>query len=347
MTFDEEMDTYDPLIAERFELLDRVTPTDMGHPGNQVRHQTAAPTMLAPRVESRVELASRQLYLLAAAAAMVTVAGASVFALNRTGNEPDLQASDGGDVQVQVDDDNNASMVDDDADSESLTVELPVTTVGQASTDAAAESAGQADPADGDAEQAAAEGADTGSSAGTSDSVSEAGSQGTIGGSQETTDTTQPASTESTTTTVVATETSPPETPPTTATESTEVTAAPTTELTPDSSWLNPPTAEKMITIRGKVTEVFTDCQSRMILNDQGEVESVGPISCDGGSYIIVGGKRIQTASGYLMSESDMYGKHIASLLPGRMVSVTAVPTASAGGLLTLDCALCKIKLEG
>ncbi len=144
-----------------------------------------------------------------------------------------------------------------------------------------------------------------------------------------------------------------PATPPTAGTSesapTTAVTApAETTAIDPSdrSSVLKHPTPDKMVIVRGQVTEVFTDCRSRLILNAAGEVETVGPISCDGGSHIVVNGTKIQTSSGFVAAE-DAYDKHPAGLLPGRSVTVTAIPAGATGGRLTLDCVQCGVALGG
>ncbi len=348
MTFDEETDAYDPLIAQHFELLNRAVPVEVPHATGRAEHRVSdpveQPTLLTPRTVSPAESASRPLYLLAAAAAMVIVAGGAVFALTNLGDDPDLRASNGGDVQLQVDDEEGStaevSSADENDTNRSLTVEVPDPAAENSTADSQAngtqdgtsDEATDADSADGQPESGDGDG-----SSAENGPAEENGSQGTVAESQ----TTDPPA-EPTTTTTQPSTTQPPSSETTTTTEAVDV-----TDLTPNSSWLNPPDAEKMVTIRGMVTEVFTDCQSRLILNDQDEVESVGPVSCDGGSHIIVNGTRIQTASGYLMSEADMYGKHLSTLRPGQNVSVTAVPTASAGGMLTLNCVLCQIKLGG
>lgn len=341
MTFDEEMDAYDPLIAERFELLNRAVPIDMATEAvaeQQVVSQISEPTLLAPRSNSFTETASRPMYLLAAAAAMVIVVGGAVFAATSLGDDPDLQAGDGGFSQSEISDrsadaddgsDDLAGSETSDDPNKSLTVEVPQSTTSAPVGEDATETPDSSNQAASSATQPSGQG----------ESAQESGSAGSVGvnGPTETTDPpTEPATTAAPATTAVPT-TEPPQT----------TAPAPTTDPGPESSWLNPPSAEKMITVRGKVTEVFTDCQSRLILNDQDEVESVGPISCDGGSYIIVSGTRIQTASGYMMSEADMYGKHVATLRPGQTVSVTAVHTESAGGMLTLNCVLCEINVGG
>lgn len=353
MTFDEEMDGFDPLVAEKFELLDRVRPIGVpqlvgaadqqivGETDQQAVAAVDEPIVLAPRRDHSVAVeASRSRYLLAAAAAIITVAGVSVLALVNMGNDPNLEAgNNGGQGEVAVQEP-QADDAADEAPNKSLTVEGSTTVLMPASTDTAPQDTSTTvavdDNDDGDAESA--DGAAGEAQNGNQGTVAE-GPAPTVANVTETESTTPATSATTVPPTSVATEAPETSLPPTT--------AAPVekTDLIPGSSWLNPPTAEKMISVRGTVMEVFTDCQSRLILNDLNEVESIGPVSCDGGSYIVVEGTRIMTASGYMMSEADMYGKHLSTLRPGQQVTVTAVPTASAGGMLTLNCVLCQIKL--
>lgn len=102
---------------------------------------------------------------------------------------------------------------------------------------------------------------------------------------------------------------------------------------------------DRVVVVRGLVTEVFTDCQSMLILTDDGEVERGGPISCDGGSHIVVDGVRIQTSAGYVASD-QYYDKHPRDLLPGRRVQVTArIVSYGERDLHTLDCDRCGVEL--
>ena len=95
------------------------------------------------------------------------------------------------------------------------------------------------------------------------------------------------------------------------------------------------------VTIRGVVTEVFTDCQSRLVLNDDGEVVRVGPVSCDGGSHIVVDGIRIQTSSGFVPAEM-YFDRHPRDLLPGTQVRVVAVRLSYGH---SLDCDRCGVSI--
>lgn len=329
MTFDDEFDSYDPVVAERFTLLDRATMPDRdGSPVSPVG---------APVVGIDVGR-YRPWRHLAAAAAVALVAGASVVAVAKRGEQQDVEASTGDNPSIAADQGPAPEGGKDEP--KSLTVEVPgpegqssyaATTGGDAEDEAGAGD----DPSDG----GSADGADSttttiASNPDESDDGSRASGVERTTGSTEapepsTTDQSRPATTATPTTTVLAT-----------------VRTTTTRDLVPGSSWLNPPTPEKMITIRGQVTEVFTDCMSRLVLNEAGEVESIGPVSCDGGSYIIVNGTRIQTTSGFT-AEDDSFGKHPESLRPGQTVKVSAVPTGANGQLMTLDCVLCGVQLSG
>ncbi len=97
------------------------------------------------------------------------------------------------------------------------------------------------------------------------------------------------------------------------------------------------------VAVRGTVTEVFTDCVSRLVLTETGQVVETGPISCDGGSFIVVDGNRVFTSSGYTSADLA-FDKHPSNLKPGMDVLVTAVRRGGSGPL-TLDCDSCRIRL--
>lgn len=325
MTLDDEFDSYDPIIAERFSVLDRATMPR--------RHTAPSAAAEEPAVAIRGG-GKRPWYHLAAAAAFAVVAGASVVAIAQRGQQQDVEATTGGDVSIEAD-----RAADDEAEKRSLTVEVPST--GAAAAETAESGDGSRDPSptgddatgDGPADEAASATTtttrrseqSTGNDAG---SAIERTTGSTEAPEPPATQTTRPAST------AEASPTSAEATPRTTTTR----------DMTPGSSWLNPPAPEKMITITGVVTEVFTDCMSRMILNGAGKVEIITPVSCDGGSYIIVDGMRIQTTSGFTEPD-DHFGKHPTWLRPGHTVRVTAIPTGAGGRLLTLDCVQCLVEL--
>ncbi len=121
----------------------------------------------------------------------------------------------------------------------------------------------------------------------------------------------------------------------------TSTTDTTTEQPTPPSSKVEPSGPRQVVS--GTVTEVFTDCASWLVLNDEGAVEDGGPISCDGGSYIMVGTIRIKTSAGYVAPGSPYYDKHIADLLPGTTVSV--VTMEDPNGPHTLNCEDCGISV--
>lgn len=320
---------HDGIIAERFELLDRLTPP----PVNDVTDHTPpqAASNAAPYAERRSPLFA----LLAAAAALLVVLGLSVSA---------LQGGDEGVEAIDVDDAAAADQPNVLDDADRATGELSDTedsrnedsdsnaegTSGQA--DAAAEGENPPDgtlqdPANGD-------GADDGESDGDSNgSDPETGETGT-GGAAEASSTT---STQSASPDQPTDETTAPNTP-TTTTPSTETTSVdPESPDTTESGNGNGP----VTVIRGVTTEVFTDCQSHLVLTADGSVENVSPISCDGGSYIVVDGRRIQTSAGFVPAE-DYYDKHPADLMPGDSVMVQA--REHDGGWLSLDCEPCSVR---
>ena len=309
MTFDEEVDPYDPIVADRFRLLDRVDPGEFDRPGRQPDHRPGTEETGPSRVR----------YLLAGAA-VAAVVGLSALALARTGADRELETSAGGDVQVETGSTAEPSVAGDDRQGNgSLRVEVP-----DDRGDAGGEDRSTTDRSTADLP------ADTETEVATDDRTS---------GSAVTTESTEASAR---TTTAAPAKTTTTGEGPTTTTKAPPQTT--TVDLSDKSSLLKPPTGEKTVIVRGQVSEVFTDCRSRLILNAAGEVESVGPVSCDGGSHIVVEGTRIHTSSGFVAAD-DAYDKHIPTLRPGQTVTVTAIPTGATGGRLTLDCVLCGITL--
>lgn len=331
MTFDDEFDSYDPVVAERFTLLDRAT---------MPRRDALPPTTPEAPVVGTRHGGSRPWYHLAAAAAVAVVAGASVVAIAQLGDRQDVQATTGDNLSIEADE--TPSDEDRQSEKRSLTVEVPSpdpAPTGDTRTGADSEAEPPADDqVTGDSS------ADEPDSAATTTTqpADQSNSDGTAPGIEGTTGSTEAPDPSTTSTTSTSRPSTTTEAPPTSAEGTVRTTT--TRDLTPGSSWLDPPTPEKMLTITGVVTEVFTDCMSRLILNDAGKVESIGPVSCDGGSYIIVDGVRIQTTSGFTEADSQ-FGKHPAWLRPGHTVKVTAVPTGAGGRLLSLDCVQCLVQL--
>lgn len=340
MTFDEDtdpLDGYDPIVAERFEVLDRVTPPAVAEPGAAGTRAHAAPLRrvepgrgsgrngpVGPQIaarpagEPRIDRRSPW-YIGAAAASLLVVAGVALFALASRGGDQDVEASDGDGTETSATDD--ATGDDQEGQADSLTVELPANDAGEGD-----EGIQSSDPAGGEAAQPAEDtGDDQGGAA--------------VDGSSQSAATT--GSTEAPVTSTVTVES---ETTTTTAVPTTTTTTNDATETTP--SWSLVENQERVVVVRGMVTEVHTDCQSRLVLNEQNQVESVGPVNCDSGSYIIVNGNRIQTSSGYVAAD-DHFDKHMMGLKPGQSVTVTALPSGRAGGPLTLDCPMCGIRLGG
>lgn len=147
--------------------------------------------------------------------------------------------------------------------------------------------------------------------------------------------------TEQTTSTVETTTVTEPET---TTSSTTETTEAPkeettTTTTTTETTTTTQPTTvpSEVITIRGVLTESFTDCVSHLVLDASGNaVPSNGGISCDGGSWIVVNRTKIQTSAGYV--RSGYYNKH-KGISPGVTVVVKAAKTE--WGNLGLACDEC------
>lgn len=120
------------------------------------------------------------------------------------------------------------------------------------------------------------------------------------------------------------------------------VTTTSTTTTTSTSLWTSVnPGKDGMLTIRGTLTEILTDCQSHLRLDSEGQVVEVSPVSCDGGSWIVVDGNRIQTSSGFV-SEDQAFDRHDPSLRPGRQVVVVAVSPPGVARL-SLDCPVCRV----
>ena len=103
------------------------------------------------------------------------------------------------------------------------------------------------------------------------------------------------------------------------------------------------PTDDSIVTISGLVTEVFTDCQSHLVLAGD-EVHSQDEVSCDAGSWIVVDGVRVRTSSGFTTSD-QAYDRHRPDLRPGDRVTVTAV-TPGGRNQYSMDCPLCSIEIE-
>ena len=138
---------------------------------------------------------------------------------------------------------------------------------------------------------------------------------------------------------------------PTTATTEAPTTTTNTTTTEPTTTAkdvitvpYSPPTASDgtvLTVVSGTVTEVFTDCYQHLILTEDGGVDDSGPVTCDGGSWVVINGIRIGTASGFVRSDDDVYDKHLRDLQPGDLASAIAIPTAN--GALNLNCEGCDL----
>jgi hypothetical protein len=295
-------DLLDPLIAERFRLLEALRPpTDLvGRNGGAARGPAIAPAR------------PRRRAVLAAAAAIVVVAAVSAAAL--------LVRGDGTSGLETVDPADRPGPTDPADDRALLTVDPSSTTTGPGPT-AAPEGTGRP------GEQPEPDGAgDDGSDADGDGSTTPGGAA--AGSTGSTTPPSDPPATSATTRPPGSGGTTTANPPP----------SAPGVGSTTSSGG---PGGDATVTVRGRVTEVFTDCQSHLVLNPQGKVVPRNPVSCDGGSWIEVDGTRVRTSSGFVAS-GRAFDRHDPGLRPGTMVAVTARSPAG-NGPLTLDCPTCGI----
>lgn len=99
----------------------------------------------------------------------------------------------------------------------------------------------------------------------------------------------------------------------------------------------------EIITIRGLLTESFADCQALTVLDRNGNpVVSDEPVTCDGGSWILVNNTRIRTEAGNVMS--GYFNKH-KKILPGTIVEVKTAKDQY--GTLSLSCDGCSYYAVG
>lgn len=317
MTDDDQIDPYDPEVAERFALLDQLVPP----PAPMVDGwSSAARTGVGSPLPSTLEALPapppsldrwRRPALLAAAAAVAVLAGVGAMALAggddgpgsglveagpAAGDDGSAEATDPSiDRTAATDDQGTIGQAGqpDDPSSEAITVEVP----GEADDDGA----------DGTSTTTTAP-STTATTSGSTASTTASGGDG--GDDGDPTDGGAPVIPKGTT-----------------------VPERPTGSIVDRGDG-------EMITVAGIVSEVFRDCQSWLVLNEDGEAEHRGGVSCDGGSYIIVDGNRIQTSSGYVAA-GMAFDKHPADLQPGKFVVVTAVDGPYGG--LTLDCDRCGV----
>lgn len=315
MNSDDHTDAYDPQIAERFALFERLVPP----PEPTASLDGVAPetelTLVGDTFAQPAELTDAGRWpsrrhrpaMIAVAAAAAVIAGVSVLALAGGGPGPELV---------------EAGPADDDA-------ELPVST-SEPATGSAADAASDPAPADEDGDGGDAEPI----------TVEVPGDTDEDAGSTPTTGTTlPPTSATSETTAASSSETSLDDADgdDTTGSVPSKQTTVPER---PTGSVIDPSKSGEMVTIAGIVAEVFRDCQSWLVLNSDGEPESRPEVSCDGGSFVVVDGQRIQTTSGYVAA-ADAFDKHPAGVQPGDFVVVTAINGPYGG--LTLNCDGCGV----
>ncbi len=92
--------------------------------------------------------------------------------------------------------------------------------------------------------------------------------------------------------------------------------------------------------VTGVVTELFKDCQEKLVLEDGEVVVSDDPVSCDGGSFFTVDGQQVYYQSGYVAQE-DAYSYDIGELTPGDTVEVTYQVNEYGG--TDLNCEACEV----
>lgn len=280
---------HDPVVADRFRLLDRVPTPDVTSPTTGL----AGPNGADP--------SGRRSGFLLAVAACVGVLMVGIVALVAA------NAGDGNDVAEEVGEIGDVPVVADEASDTAAPLVVEGDS-GAADRGATPDTDGDtgSDNTPGGAAESDAEETDPPSTSGTPDDDAPA------------VDDDRPVTTASTATT----------------------TAAPPTTAGPDD------TAGETIALQGTVTEVFTDCVSRLLLTDTGQVVQGGPVTCDGGSYIVVDGTRVFTSSGFTSADLA-FDKHPSNLKPGQEVSVIAVRTGGSSGPLTLACDSCRLRIVG
>ncbi len=308
MTFDDQNDPFDPELAERFAVLDRLTPPPAPPTGTPLAPRTA---MGSPH-PSTVEVLSpptsgadrwRRPALLGAAAAIV-VAGLALFAAGGGDGDPGPGAVEAGPAAGSEDADESSDA-----------------SVETSSTDDGSDSRDRADGSSSEAITVEVPGDGTD---GSENPDGEAAPTSTTTTSVPTTATNEAVTTATTTGDDGSDELIPKHT---------------TVPERPTGSIVNPGDAQ-LVTVAGIVEEVFSDCQAWLVLNENGEAEHRSGVSCDGGSFIVVGGNRIQTSSGFVAAEMA-FDKHPDALQPGKFVTVTAINGAYGG--LTLDCDRCGV----
>lgn len=127
--------------------------------------------------------------------------------------------------------------------------------------------------------------------------------------------------------------------PTTTTTEATTTTEPPPETTATTVAETTEPEGPELQIVSGTVTEVFTDCYTHLILTEEGESVVIEPVSCDGGSWVIIDGVRIETASGFVLTDDEVFDHHIRDLQPGEVATAVAVLTDA--DTLDLNCDEC------
>lgn len=342
----ESGDGLDPVVAEHFDRLHRVPVPDIDMraavraaeraPGPTIEHPTdGSPATATPALTHLSDAPSRRFeppYVLAAAAAIVMIAAASYLAL-RPNPPVNLDATSGAtdvDTTVQEPTTPQTAAVQDGSGTSELTVEVPPSSAAPSSPN---QGGTDTNPAGSGESEGGEPGADPAEQGSPTTSVAAESTGDNPGVESTIADATPPDEDESTPPTMDPDEVL---TPPTTTGE--VVTPdVPPTSMVPDG-------ADRMIIIRGTLTELFTDCQAHYRLAADGSVELAEAVTCDGGSYVVVDGNRVQTSAGYVPG-NQYYNRHNPNLRPGQRVVVSAV--ASNQRSLTLACSQCGIALGG
>ena len=92
--------------------------------------------------------------------------------------------------------------------------------------------------------------------------------------------------------------------------------------------------------VTGVVEELFEDCVRAESFED-GEVVPNPAITCDGGSYIVVGEQRIQTSAGFVVAD-QYFEVSISELQAGDTVEV--IYNERSPGIYDLNCDSCAIR---
>lgn len=315
---------YDPVVADRFRILDRITPPDV-----------TAPTMrmAVPGGSSGDEPSGHRSGFLVAVAASFGVLMIGIVALvaatGGDGTESAEQDGDTPDVPVVADaasDTATPLVVEGDSGATSTTRVEPGAADREATAGVAGDAADGTGP-DGSADRGSADAPDTEASDTADIDTARPGTGADAGATDGPATTTAPD--------VVAPAVDGDRPVSTFSTATTDV--LPTTGGSGDA-------AGGTVSLRGTVTEVFTDCHSRLLLTETGQVVEGGPVTCDGGSSIVVNGTRVFTSSGYTSADLA-FDKHPSNLKPGVEVSVTATRMGGASGPLTLACDACRVRI--